>query len=222
MPAQPAIAVSNDYTGRHNHYLPEEYVRRDADSGTISLGSGLRAAQVTEDFVTGLHAGVEQEVGDSAGFLMYRSGVEWGLRNMTAHNARMRQTYGDGKRDIWQMNPTFVFESWWWPMTVQGFGGWSLDLSFKRKNIVVAEIRNSAVAQSMERAGKPVCHMYAGLLAGAFTFFDRSERSGIELQCYAMGSDRCKFLIGDSKEVNAAEFWVKEGATATEILEQLG
>jgi hypothetical protein len=36
------------------------------------------------------------------------------------------------------------------------------------------ELRNSAVAQSMALAGKPVCHLYAGLFAGAFSFYDKT------------------------------------------------
>jgi predicted hydrocarbon binding protein len=221
MSKAPTIAVNDEFTGDHNHYLPDEYIQRDVDAGSIRLGGDRRAAQVSESFVTGLHAGVEAEVGESAGFLMYRSGFEWGTRNIARFNERMRRSYGGGKRDIWQMNPKFVFENWWWPMTLSGFGGWSLDLKFDRKNIVVVEIRNSAVAQSMERAGKPVCHMYAGLFAGAFSYFDRRERSSIELQCYAMGSDHCKFLVGDATDVNAADFWVKEGASASEVVERL-
>jgi uncharacterized protein len=63
--------------------------------------------------------------------------------------------------------------------------------------------------------------MYAGLFAGVFSFLDKAERGGIEIQCYAMGNDVCKFLIGSQKQVNAVEFWRKEGANAKEILEKL-
>lgn len=221
MSESPSIAVQDDFTGRHNRYHPDEYVQRDLAAGRITLGGEQRAAQVSESFVTGLHAGVEAEVGDAAGFLMYRSGFEWGARNIARFNERMRREYGGGKRDIWQMNAQFVFENWWWPLATTGFGAWALDLKFDHKNIAVVEIRNSAVAQSMERAGKPVCHMYAGLFAGAFSFYDRRERSAIELQCYAMGSDRCKFLVGDGTEINAADFWINEGASAAEVVERL-
>lgn len=221
MNEEAAIAVKEDYTGRHNYYMPEDFIQRDVSAGMITLGDDNRAAQVSETFITGLHAGMDDELGDSAGYLMYRSGYEWGMKNLASFNTRMRHEFGSGKRDIWDMNPAFVWETWWWPLTTQGFGGWSLDLKFEEKGVVVVEIFNSAVAQSMENAGKPVCHMYAGLFAGAFSYYNRRDRGAIELQCYAMGSDRCKFLVGDSKEVDAAEFWRKEGASATEILGNL-
>jgi predicted hydrocarbon binding protein len=137
---------------------------------------------------------------------------------MKRFNDRMRHEFGGGKQDIWHMNMRFVFETWWWPLTIEGYGGWKLDLSFRNKNLTVVELTNSAVAQSMALAGKPVCHLYAGLFAGAFSFYDKTERECIEVQCYSMGNDRCKFLIGDKKQVNAADFWRREGANAADIL----
>ncbi len=74
----------------------------------------------------------------------------------------------------------------------------------------------------MKQVGKPVCHIYAGLFAGAMAFWHKSERESIETQCYSMGNDRCKFLVGESGVINAADFWRQEGATATEILERIG
>nr|HPH29898.1 4-vinyl reductase [Pseudomonadota bacterium] len=49
----------------------------------------------------------------------------------------------------------------------------------------------------------------------------RRELSGIEIQCYSMGEDFCKFLIGSAKRINAAQFWVREGATAQEVISRL-
>lgn len=216
--SESTIATQDAFTGLHNRYSPQEFVQRSPARGEITIDGDTRAVQVAESFITGVHAGVEEEVGESAGLLMYRSGYEWGLKHMKRFNERMRKEYGGGKKDIWQMNTKFVFESWWWPLTLQGFGGWSLDLQFDNRNFAVVEIRNSAVAQTMEQSGKPVCHMYAGLFAGAFTFHDRKERASIELQCYSMGSDRCKFIVGENKEINAAEFWVNEGASAAEVI----
>jgi hypothetical protein len=211
---------SGGFRGYHNYYVADEFFKTDPAQGTIHLRDGQRAAKVNEAFINGLHLGVEEEVGSSSSLLMYRCGQAWAMHDMKRFNDRMRHEFGSGKKDIWQMNMRFVFETWWWPLTIEGYGAWKLDLSFRNRDITVVEIRNSAVAQSMAMAGKPVCHLYAGLFAGAFTFYDRTEREGMEVQCYAMGNDVCKFVIGDKKQVNAVEFWRKEGATAAEILER--
>lgn len=206
------------FAGYHNYYVPDEFFRRDPEQGAIYLRDGQRAAAVDESFINGLHLGVEEEVGSASSLLMYRCGQQWAQQDMRRFNDRMRHEFGGGKTDIWRMNPRFVLETWWWPLTIEGYGAWKLDLTYRDKDITLVEIRNSAVAQSMAMVGKPVCHLYAGLFAGAFSFYDKTERECIELQCYAMGNDCCKFLIGDGKQVNAVEFWRQEGATASEIL----
>ncbi|MDZ4814819.1 MAG: V4R domain-containing protein [Verrucomicrobiota bacterium] len=204
----------------HNYYTPEDYFSRDENHG-LKLRDGQRGVFATEDFVVGLHQGLDEEVGEAGSLIMYKCGYEWGVQDMKRFAERMRHEFGGGKLDIWQMNPKFVFETWWWPLTIQGWGSWTIDTSFQKQGMLFLTIHNSAVAQSLEQVGKPVCHMYAGMFAGVFSVFDRQQRNAIEIQCYSMGNDCCKFLIGDEKRVNSAEFWRREGANAGEIKDKL-
>ncbi|MEM7789858.1 MAG: V4R domain-containing protein [Verrucomicrobiota bacterium] len=213
----PISANDGGLNGYHNYFVEEEFFSRNNRDGTIHIRDGQRAAKVSEDFVVGLHSGLDEDIGDASGLVMYKCGREWGLNDMKRFNNRMRHEYGGGKLDIWQMNPKFVFESWWWPLTIQGWGSWTLDMSFRKRGVTFVEIRNSAVARSMRRVGKPVCHLYAGMFAGVLSYWDKKDRDSIEVQCYSMGNDVCKFMIGEEKQVNAAEFWHQEGATAEEI-----
>jgi predicted hydrocarbon binding protein len=205
----------------HNYFVPEEFVKRDPETKSLRLRDGQRGVLASEDFIAGLHTGSHEEVGDASNLIMYKCGLEWGLQDMKRFADRMRHEFGGGKHDIWSMNKKFVMESWWWPLTLEGWGGWTIDYSFAKQDMTFVTIRNSAVAKSMEQVGKPVCHMYAGMFAGVFSFFDKKERDCIEVQCYSMGNDCCKFLVGQKEKVNAAEFWRREGANANEILEKI-
>jgi predicted hydrocarbon binding protein len=205
----------------HNYFVPEEFVKRDPETKSLRLRDGQRGVLASEDFIAGLHTGSHEEVGDASNLIMYKCGMEWGLQDMKRFADRMRHEFGGGKHDIWSMNKKFVMESWWWPLTLEGWGGWTIDYSFAKQDMTFVTIRNSAVAKSMEQVGKPVCHMYAGMFAGVFSFFDKKERDCIEVQCYSMGNDCCKFLVGNKEKVNAAEFWRREGANANEILEKI-
>lgn len=217
----PIDPIDGGYRGYHNYFVADEYFSLDAEKGAILLRDGQRAAKVTDLFINNLHMGIEEEVGAASALMMYQCGYAWGMQDMKRFAERMRLEFGGGKRDIWQMNTRFVFESWWWPLTISGFGAWALDLSFQDKGLTVVEIRNSAVAKSMKLLGKPVCHLYAGMFAGVFTFFDKAERECIEIQCYSMGNDVCKFLIGEKSRINAVDFWRQEGASASEILNNI-
>lgn len=204
---------------RHNFYRDGDFFRPDPERGIIRTYDGQRVAHVSEDFVSGLQAGLEEEVGDAAGIILYKAGYEWGLEDMKTFEARMGAEFGGGRINEWNVN--FVLETWWWPLTSEGWGTWGFDFSFRKQGLIFVDLFDSAVAKSLERVGKPVCYLYAGMFAAVFTHLARRELSCIEIQCYANGEDYCRFMIGLEKRVDAARFWVQEGAKAGEILEKL-
>ena len=76
---------------------------------------------------------------------------------------------------------------------------------------------DSAVARTLGDVGKPVCHIYAGLFAGFFTEIMSKPLNCIEIQCYSLGESYCKFLLSGQDRIDAAAFWLHEGATASDI-----
>lgn len=202
----------------HNYFHTSDYLRHKTKGTALELGYGGVGMMASEDFIVGLQEGLEKEVGEASAVIMYQCGVEWGKLDMERFEARTRNEYG---RDMRDMNVHFILESWWWPLTAAGWGSWGVDLSRVDQGYIVVQMHNSAVAQSLERIGKPVCHLYAGLLAGSMTHIVGNDLSSIEIQCYAMGEDNCRFLIGRNDRVDAAEFWLNEGATAADIIRQL-
>jgi uncharacterized protein len=82
------------------------------------------------------------------------------------------------------------------------------------------DLFDSAVAKTLGYMGKPVCHLYSGLLAGFYSVAFSQELSSTEIQCYAMGNDFCRFLVGSSDRIQAAEFWISSGANAAAIAQR--
>jgi len=203
---------------KHNYYNPEDFFRFAIDKGTIHTRSGLRAFLATEDFVVGLQRGLEDEVGDAAAMILYKCGFQWGIEDMKAFVPLIEREFG---YRLSEMDAKFFMEQWWWPLQAEGWGAWKVDLSQRKQGLIFVDLFDSAIAKSLGNVGKPVCHLYAGLFAGVFTSLTRRDLSGIEVQCYAMGEDFCKFVIGSEKRINAAEFWVREGASARDIIEKL-
>ncbi|MBL8794014.1 MAG: 4-vinyl reductase, partial [Planctomycetia bacterium] len=62
---------------------------------------------------------------------------------------------------------------------------------------------------------------YAGMFASVFSVLAKRQLACIEIQCYSMGEDYCRFLISTDKRVNAAAFWRNEGATSKDIMHKL-
>lgn len=203
---------------KHNYYELHEYLRSRTRDTALELGYSGLGMMASEDFILGLQQGLEAEVGEASAVIMYQCGLEWGRIDMERFEQRVLQEWGKPMRT---MNVSFILETWWWPLTAAGWGAWRVDLGRVKQGYIVVDLFNSAVAQSLEPLGKPVCHLYAGMLAGAMSVLVRKQLSSIEIQCYAMGEDNCRFLVASEKRVDAAEFWLNEGAQASDILRRL-
>jgi hypothetical protein len=199
------------------HYSRHQFFKFDRAKGKIEDYHHQRNILVGEDFIVSLLKGLEHEVGEAAGWLLYQIGYDWGKQDAVLFQSWFKEFYN---LTLETSNLAFMMETWWWPYTVQGWGAWSPNLSSMDNGFIYVDLFDSAVAKTMGYAGKPVCHLYAGLLAGFFTAaFDKSLCS-TEVQCYAMGNDFCRFLIGSEERIKAAEFWISSGAKASEIAER--
>ena len=202
----------------HAHYRFEDFFHFDRQQGTITDWNQSRNILASEDFIIGLIQGLEDEVGNASGLVMYNIGKAWGQRDADFFKNWYEEEYD---ANMLTTNLGLVLESWWWPFTAQGWGNWDVDLEDQKNGFIVINIFDSAVARTLGNVGKPVCHIYAGLFAGFFSNFSHKNLGCVELQCYAMGSTYCKFLLGTKDRVDAANFWMNEGATAKDIQKRL-
>jgi len=196
------------------HYSRYNFFKFDQNRGTIFDWNSQQNLLTTEDFIVGLQKGLEHEVGEASGWLMYLIGQEWGTEDAKAFQVWFKRYYDLTFR---KSNLRFALETWWWPLTAQGWGKWNVDLDSIKEGFLFIDLYDSAVAKTLGNVGKPVCFLYAGLLAGFFSVAFERGLSSTEIQCYSMGNTFCRFLIGSEKRVKAAEFWLSSGATVKEI-----
>lgn len=210
--------VTGQQVYKHNHYTDDQFYKHDPKAGVLTNAYGQRLVRVSEDFVVAVLGGLEEELGDAAGEIMYKCGYEWGIEDMNSFTPRVQAEF---ELAVNKMSMGLLLETWWWPLQIEGWGGWNFDLRQGKQGLIFIDLYESAVAQTIGNIGKVVCYFYAGLFAGVFSVLARRQLSGIEIQCYSMGEDHCKFLIATEKRVNAAAFWRQEGATFKEIARKL-
>ncbi len=204
---------------RHNPYFDDLFYRHDPEKGTIHNPYGQRMMRVTEDFMVAMLGSLEDEVGASAAReIMYKCGYQWGMEDMKGF---LRRHQAEFEADLENMRVDFLLETWWWPLTIEGWGSWRFDFRQKNKGLLYIELYESAVAQSIGDIGAVVCYFYAGLFAAVFSVLARRSLGSVEMQCYATGEDHCRFLVSDYERVNAAAFWRSEGATASDIIRKV-
>ena len=203
----------------HNHYTNGEFLTHDQPNGQILNAYGERVVHVPEEFIIGVSAGLEEELGEtSACEVMYRCGSQWGRRDMETFRPRVQAEY---ECEFDKLGMGMMLETWWWPLQLEGWGAWGYDFTQGKQGLIFIDLYESAVAKSLGNIGSVVCHFYAGMFGSVFSYLASKELACIEIQCYAMGEDHCKFLVSSSQRVDAASFWREEGATSKDIIKKL-
>ena len=210
--------LRQQYPQKHNHYRFSEFFQFNGSEGTIADWNGSRNIFTSEDFIIGLLEGLEEEVGAASAAVMYSIGLEWGKQDSLFFHKWFEREFSVSPQ---QASLMFLLETWWWPFTAQGWGRWEIDMADRKQGFMFINLFDSAVARTLGDVGKPVCYLYAGLYAGFFTEMVRKQLSCIEIQCYSMGETYCKFLLGAKDRIDAAAFWLNEGATAADIENRL-
>lgn len=198
-------------------YLSEELLRFDAERGELTSRLGHRSVMVPDLLVASLEGVLREEMGEAVGSVWYQAGVAMGRRNMEGFAGRVRREAGPD----WAARRRAVLDEWLWPFRAVGWGVWSPDFTFEEHGLTVMEVMQSAFARSVGRVGRPVCHLFAGILAGAVGVLDRTSQEAVEIQCYAMGYDSCRFVAGSRAQIEKAEAWRREGVPAADILRRL-
>lgn len=197
-----------------------ELFRRDAAEGAIRRPDNERVAVISAPLLRGLHFTLVEVLGDAAQDALYRTGYEWALQDMLRLNQQMQEQYGD-KFDFWQADTKFVLDTWWAPLEAAGWGRLAWDLGAHARGIAFVDLHSSPVGAALAGTDQPICHLHAGLLAGAMSFFDRAERHAAEVQCRGVNAPFCQFVVGPGADVDAAEAWRQHGTPAAEILRRL-
>jgi uncharacterized protein len=203
---------------KHNHYDDEMFFLHDPNRGVVNNVYGQRLIRVSEDFLVAILGGLEEEVGNAAGEIMYKVGYEWGMEDMKSFSKRVQAEF---EIEMSKMAMGVMLETWWWPLQIEGWGGWHYDFRQSKQGLIFIDLFESAVAQSLGNIGKVVCYFYAGMFAAVFSVLAKRSLACIEIQCYSMGEDFCRFLVSTEKRVNAAAFWRNEGATSKDIMRKL-
>jgi hypothetical protein len=199
-----------------------DFVRSEQATGSIRLATGQRAAVLPGNLLSELSAGLEPPTGDQTRHAVYKFGFEWALQDMVRLSRQLVTEFGGGSNlDLWQMDAKFVLDRWWGPLQSAGWGTCVLDLSSRSRGLAFVGLQHSLVANALAGATRPTCQLYAGLFAGAFSFFDRSESHAVEFQCASLGAPACRFVIGPTPQVDEVESWRHQQVAPEEIRRRL-
>jgi len=98
---------------------------------------------------------------------------------------------------------TFLVASGWGSIDI-------IDMHFDSKRAIVV-VENSPFANQLRgKVNFPADVLMRGILAGSFSAFFKEDVDCVEAECFAMGGDRCKFIIKPISEFDLSNKMVQD------------
>ncbi len=200
-----------------NYFTPQEFVYFDAEAGLAVSHNGLRMIMVGEEMILALQQALEEFSGDTSALILYQIGLEWGKRHYTNTERFILENYQLHKSIQAMPLSGYAF------LCDRGMmaSGWGRFFLVEEYGQVFVNLYYSCYAMTVGQIGRPACHIYAGIFAGIFSGASAMDLACIEILCYSMGADYCRFLLGGQDSIDATSFWVESGMTYESVIENI-
>lgn len=193
-------------------------LRRDRAAGAAFDGLGRRTLVAPIGWLPAWRDALMQETGDAADEILTAIGAGWGAADMAAFIGRASDEFGD---ELVRIHMAVALQTWWWPFNAGGWGVARFDYGRSGQKWIRADVADSAWARAAGAARRPVCHLYAGLFAGALSRLTGRTLIGVETQCRACDGVDCRFLVTTDLRAAAIREWRRAGLHADEIESRL-
>lgn len=194
-----------------------EWATADPETGTVTTLNGNPLAITGSDFILAVLQAAETLGDQGPGGWLYEVGVGWGQRHCLDLERVIQTDRGHPVQISAMALPIFISR------LNQSLGelGWGKVEVVEEEGHAFAIVQASPVAAAVKQAHHPICHLYAGFLAGVFGQAAQIDLACIEIGCQASGLDQCRFFIGSQIKIDLVASWLKTGKTMVEIRRHL-
>ena len=201
-----------------NYFAPDAYVQGDFELGLIENRQGARLLALPEPLLQAIYAGLEQEIGQAAGLVLFNCGSWWGKNFYRRFGEEVSEYYGKPLAQMEMVEFLQCLKQCW---KTYGWGTIDLDLNYYQQGFLVVKVWNSAFAEAIPSENRPLCFLEAGILSAFFSQLTGRDLHCVQTSCESMGAECNHFLLGLSGRLKPAEAWLEEGQDHATIMERL-
>lgn len=201
-----------------NYFAPDIYLQGDFESGLLENRSGDRLIALPEILLQSIYQSLEDEVGSSAGIVMFQCGRWWGKSFYRRFAEQLNDYYGKPLAEMEMVELLQCLKQCW---KTHGWGIVDLDMTYFQQGFLVVKVWNSAFTQTGQTVGRPMCFAEAGILSSFFSQLTGRDLHCVQTSCESMGAEYNHFVLGLSDRIKPAEAWLEEGQDHDTIMERL-
>jgi len=204
--------------GFRNRYREEEYFTLNVRNGVIRNPQGTRMMAFPEDFILGLHRGLEDETGAASPIILYSVGRWWGARFVRRQAQEIRAFFDVEMGEMPAALYLLVLRRVW---GLYGWGKLDVSLDLSEQGFVRVDIDRSIYSEVVGNLGRPSEFLVAGILASMIGEMAGRELECVQVACTSKGDRRSTFLVGIKPRTDIVKAWVEQGVPTTEILDRV-
>jgi hypothetical protein len=201
-----------------NYFAPDAYLQGDFEFGLIENRQGSRLIALPEVLLQAIYAALENEVGPSAGVVLFNCGRWWGKNFYRRFGEELSKYYNKPLAQMEMVEFLQCFKQCW---KTHGWGRIDLDFDYYQQGFAIAKIWNSAFAELAPQGNRPACFFESGILSTFFSQLTGRNLHCIQTSCESMGADCNNFILGLSERLKPVQSWLEEGQDHTAIMERL-
>ncbi|MBI4747294.1 MAG: hypothetical protein HY774_02320 [Acidobacteria bacterium] len=195
-----------------------EWITLDPETDGMTSINGDPLAIAGSDFMLALLQASETLGDQVPGGWLYEVGVDWGQRHCLELERVVQVDRGHPVQVSAMALPIFISRL---NQSLAELGLGKVEVIEEQGHAFVV-VQSSPVAVAVKEAHHPICHLYAGFLAGVFGQAAQIDLACIEIGCQAVGEGQCRFFIGSQIKIDLVASWLKSGKTMVEIRYHLG
>jgi hypothetical protein len=190
-----------------NYFAPDAYIKGDFESGLIENRRGDRLLALPETLIQAIYAGLEKELGQSSGVVLFNCGRWWGKNFYGRFVEEVSDYYGKPVAAMEMFEFLQCLKQCW---KTHAWGTFDLDVSNYQQGFLVVKTWNSAFAAFAPSGNRPVCFLEAGILSAFFSQLTGRELHCLQTSCESLGADYNHFILGLPHRLKPAEAWLEE------------
>lgn len=201
-----------------NYFAPDAYVQGDFELGLLETRNGSRLIALPEVFLQGVFAGLEEELGQASGIVLYNCGRWWGKSFYRRFIHEVSDYYEKPLAQMEMAEFLSCFKQCW---KTHGWGVIDFNFDYYPQGFILAKTVNSAMAENATQGKGFACQLEAGVLSAFFSQLTGEELACVQTSCESLGAEANHFVIGLGERVKLANAWLEEGHDHPTIMERL-
>lgn len=202
-----------------NYFAFDAYVQGDFETGLLENRQGSRLVALPDVLLQSIYAGLDQEVGQATGIVLFNCGRWWGKNFYRRFIQEVSEYYQRPLAEMEMVEFLQCFKECW---KTHGWGTVDLDINYYQQGFLVVNTWQSAFAAAAPQGtGQPQCYAEAGILESFFGQLTGRDLHCVQTACESLGAKSNVFVLGLRDRVEVAKAWQQEGQDHDTIMERL-